>query len=130
MLYDINSLTTHTSARPNDWRKGLVVRTHDKYAKDLQLLLEEKVIGYRGTRNGIRNSVEGRNLVKGMIAKMTAEEYVDRGYIARRSDEDPQGFSADDISVKLGNERDAIDVKVGIKPNDAIDKIYVTVVSQ
>ena len=113
-----------------DWRKGLVVRTHDKYAKDLQLLLEEKVIGYRGTRNGIRNSVEGRNLVKGMIAKMTAEEYVDRGYIARRSDEDPQGFSADDISVKLGNERDAIDVKVGIKPNDAIDKIYVTVVSQ
>ena len=130
VLYDINSLTTHTSARPKDWRKGLVVRTHDKYAKDLQLLLEEKVIGYRGTRNGIRNSVEGRNLVKGMIAKMTAEEYVDRGYIARRSDEDPQGFSADDISVKLGNERDAIDVKVGIKPNDAIDKIYVTVVSQ
>ena len=130
VLYDINSLTTHTSARPKDWHKGLVVRTHDKYAKDLQLLLEEKVIGYRGTRNGIRNSVEGRNLVKGMIAKMTAEEYVDRGYIARRSDEDPQGFSADDISVKLGNERDAIDVKVGIKPNDAIDKIYVTVVSQ
>lgn len=130
VLYDINSLTVYTSARPKDWRKGLVVRTHDKYAKDLQLLLEEKVIGYRGTRNGIRNSVEGRNLVKGMIAKMTAEEYVGRGYIARRSDEDPQGFSADDISVKLGNERDAIDVKVGIKPNDAIDKIYVTVVSQ
>lgn len=75
--------------------------------------------------------MEGRNLVKGMIAKMTAEEYVDRGYIARQ--ERPRtrrGFSADDISVKLGNERDAIDVKVGIKPNDAIDKIYVTVVSQ
>ena len=32
VLYDINSLTTHTSARPTDWRKGLVVRTHDKYA--------------------------------------------------------------------------------------------------
>lgn len=130
VLYDVNSLTTITSERPKDWKKGLVVRTHDKYAKDLQLLLEEKVIGYRGTRSGIRNSVEGRNLVKGMIAKMTAEEYVDPGYIARKSEDDPGGFSADDISVRLGAERDAIDVKVGIKPNDAIDKIYVTVVSQ
>lgn len=130
VLYDVNSLTTITSERPKDWKKGLVVRTHDKYAKDLQLLLEEKVVGYRGTRSGIRNSVEGRNLVKGMIAKMTAEEYVDPGYIARKSEDDPGGFSADDISVRLGAERDAIDVKVGIKPNDAIDKIYVTVVSQ
>lgn len=113
LLYDINSLTTFTEENPRDFCKGLVVRTLDQMASDIKILLDTKAIGK------IRNSVDGRARIKGMLVTMLKAQYLDRGYL--------EAFNADDLTVEEGNERDAIAVTVGVKVADTVDKIYVTV---
>lgn len=116
VLYDINSLTAYTEQNPEAFRKNLVVRTIDKYAMDLQVLLDTKVIGE------IRNSIDGRNQIKGLIADMTIKNYGDTGAV--------ESFSADDISVSPGTAKDSVIVTVGLLVTDTTDKIYITVTAQ
>lgn len=116
ILYDINSLTTYTDENPEDFHKGLVVRTLDKYASDLQRLLNTRAIGK------IRNSIPGRNQIKGYIVDMTKNDYLDPGYV--------EGFTADDVIVEEGDARDSVTVTVGIRIADTIDKIYVKVIAR
>lgn len=113
VLYDINSLTIYTDTAPKDFTKGLVIRTLDNYAINLQKLLDTQAIGK------IRNSVSGRSLIKGMVATMTTTNYLDNGYI--------EDFTADDVSVSEGTDRDAVTATVGIKVTDTVDKINVIV---
>ena len=113
VLYDINSLTTTTDAKPEDFKKNLVIRTLDKYSMDLQKLLDTKAIGK------IRNSVDGRNQIKGLISDMTVKNYLNIGAI--------EDFTASDITVEMGSARDSIIATVGIKVVDTVDKIYITV---
>lgn len=113
VLYDINSLTTFTDEAPKDFGKGLVMRTLQKYQGDLQKLLDTQCVGK------IRNSAEGRAQIKAMVFEMTSRNYLASGYI--------EDFSADDITVTAGTERDSVNVDVGIKVADTVDKIYVTV---
>ena len=115
VLYDINSLVNYTEQNPQDFHKNLTIRTLDKYMMDLQKLLDTKAIGK------IRNSVTGRNQIKGMIVEMTNEDYVAIDAI--------EGFTADDVTVSEGNDRDSVVAKVGIKVVDTVDKIYVEVTS-
>lgn len=63
--------------------------------------------------------MEGRAQIKAMVFEMTSQNYLAPGYI--------EDFSADDITVTAGTERDAVNVIVGIKAVDTVDKIYVTV---
>lgn len=114
ILYDINSLTTYTSTKPKDFRKGLIVRTLDSYAVSLQKLLDKKTIGK------IRNSVNGRSQIKTMISDMTVTNYLNKGYV--------EGFTADDITVSKAD-TDAVTATVAIQPVDTVDKIQVTVTS-
>lgn len=113
VLYDINTLTTYTDENPEDFHKGLVIRTLDKYATDLKILLDTKAIGK------IRNSVDGRNQIKGFVVDMTKKEYLQNGYI--------EGYTADDVTVAQGSSRDSVVVFSGIRVADTTDKIYVTV---
>lgn len=113
VLYDINSLTNFTVEQPKDFSKGLVMRTLDKFAQDVQKLLDTKVIGK------IRNDDAGRGRIKGMIAQMATESYANYGYI--------EGFTADDVTVSAGTDRDAVTATVAIKVTDTIDKIRITV---
>nr|WP_319488476.1 phage tail sheath N-terminal beta-sandwich domain-containing protein [uncultured Caproiciproducens sp.] len=113
VLYDINSLTTYTTENPEDFHKGLVIRTLTRYASELQKLLDTKAIGK------IRRTVSGKNQIKGMIADMTTVNYLNKKYI--------DGFTADDITIVDGASRDAIIVTVGILVADTVDKINVTV---
>lgn len=115
VLYDVNSLTTYSAQQPEDFRKGLVMRTLDHYAADLEKLLNNRAIGK------IRNSVGGRNQIKGMVFDMTVKNYFDPGYI--------EDFGADDISVEQGEERDSVKVTVGVRVTDTVDKIYLTIIS-
>ena len=115
VLYDINSLTTITDDNPKDFKKGLVIRTLDKYSTDIQILLDTRAIGK------IRNNENGRNQIKGMLVDMTKAEYADKGYFDK--------FTADDIVVKPGTERDSVVVTAGVTVADTVDKIYVTVIS-
>ncbi len=113
VLYDINSLKTYTDEKPEDFHKGLVIRTLDKYATDLKILLDTKAIGK------IRNTVAGRNQIKGYIVDMTKVNYLDKGYI--------EGFTADDVTVSEGTSRDSVIATSGIRVADTVDKIYMTV---
>jgi Phage tail sheath protein. len=113
VLYDINSLTTFTDTNPKDFRKGLVVRTLDKYVIDLKKLLDTRAIGK------IRRSTNGKNQIKGMIADMTSTNYLLPGYI--------ENFTADDVTITDGADGDEIIITVGIQVVDTVDKIYVTV---
>jgi hypothetical protein len=115
VLYDINSLTTYTDAQPKDFHKGLIVRTLDKYAQDLKKLLDKKCIGK------IRNSVNGRAQIKGMVVKMTTENYLNTGYI--------ENFTADDVTISKGDESDTITADTSIQVVDTADKINIEVVS-
>ncbi|WP_042436343.1 phage tail sheath subtilisin-like domain-containing protein [Faecalispora jeddahensis] len=113
VLYDIDSLTTYTDEAPKDFGKGLVMRTLLKYQGDVQKLLDTRCVGK------IRNSTEGRAQIKAMVFEMTSQNYLALGYI--------EDFSADDITVTAGTERDAVNVSAGILVADTVDKIYVTV---
>lgn len=113
VLYDINSLTSFTDEAPKDFSKGLVMRTLDKFAQDVQKLLDTKVIGK------IRNDTAGRGRVKAMIAQMATESYLNNGYI--------EDFTADDVTVSTGTDRDAVTADVAVKVTDTVDKIQVTV---
>lgn len=113
VLYDINSLTTFTTENPEDFRKGLVIRTLSGYAAELQKLLDTRCIGK------IRNSKDGRSQIKGMIATMTTADYLNKGYI--------ENFTADDVTVAEGTSRDSVVATVGIRAVDTVDKIYVSV---
>lgn len=115
-LYDRNSLVTYTDRNPADFGKGLVVRTLDQYAMDLQKLLDTRAVGK------IRNSADGRGQIKGMICEMTVRDYLDRGWF--------EDFSADDVTVSPGAERDGVTVTVGIHIVDTVDKIYLTVTAR
>ena len=115
VLYDINSLTTYTDDQPEDFHKGLIMRTLDNYAMNLQKILDTKCIGK------IRNSVEGRAQIKAMVAGMTTTEYLMPGYI--------EGFTADDVTIIKGAGSDAITAQVGIRVVDTVDKIQITVTS-
>lgn len=113
VLYDINSLTTFTEENPKDFSKGLIVRTLDKYARNLEYLLNNKAIGK------IRNHIDGRNQIKGLVTTMTIDGYLKYGYI--------ENFTADDVTVSPATERDSVNVTVGIRVVDTVDKIYITV---
>ena len=113
VLYDINSMTTYTDERPEDFGKNLVIRTLGQYSRDLQQLLDTRAVGK------IRNSVDGRNQIKGMIYEMTTREYSDKGYVI--------DFTADDIVVEPGAKRDEVVAGVNLRVADTTDKIYVTV---
>ncbi|SDN15224.1 phage tail sheath subtilisin-like domain-containing protein [Acetanaerobacterium elongatum] len=116
LLYDINSLTTFTEEKPKDFAKNLVIRTLDAYVMDLQALLDEQAIGK------LRNNVNGRNQLKGMIVDMTKKRYLETESI--------EDFTADDVVVEIGTERDSVVAHSAIKVVDTMDKIYLTVVSR
>ena len=117
VLYDINTLTEFDTDHPADWAKNLVIRTLYAIVADLTKMLDEKVVGK------IRNSIDGRALVKGMCVKLITDNYLDPGYI--------EGFEADDVTVEcMGDDaRDSIQVIAGVRVVDTADKIYLTVIS-
>lgn len=117
VVYDINTLTEFDTDHPADWAKNLVTRTLYAIVADLTKMLDEKVVGK------IRNSIDGRALVKGMCVKLITDNYLDPGYI--------EGFEADDVTVEcMGDDaRDSIQVTAGVRVVDTADKIYLTVIS-
>ena len=115
VVYDINSLVTYTDDAPKDFHKGLIVRTLDNFAMNLQMLLDTKCIGK------IRRSVDGKAQIKAMINTLTVTSYLNNDYI--------QNFTADDIMITDGTDTDDIITTVMVQPVDTVDKIAVTVVS-
>lgn len=110
---DINTLTTFTLEKRNEFRKNRVLRVLDGIDNDLQRIFGEFYLGK------VSNNANGRNLFK--------KEAIN--YLTNLQNiEAIQNFdSQTDIIVAPGTDSDAITIVLYIQPVDSIEKIYMTV---
>ena len=109
---DINSLTTFTVDKGQEFSKNRVMRVLMQFCNDVYEYFSNYFIGK------VDNNDAGRNLLKGWIVGYLNEMQANNGI---------QNFDAEDVSVEPGNSIDAVLVKVEIQPVDSIEKIYMAV---
>ncbi|RXA60320.1 phage tail sheath protein [Enterococcus casseliflavus] len=109
---DINSLTSFTADKSKDFSKNRVLRCLDDIANNSKKAFEDNFIGQ------INNDQDGRELYKAdRINYFNGLQGA--GAITN--------FSADDIEISAGNEKDSIVLNVQVQPVDAMEKLYMTV---
>ena len=109
---DINSLTSFTADKSKDFSKNRVLRCLDDIANNSKKAFQENFIGQ------INNDQDGRELFKAdRINYFNGLQGA--GAITN--------FSADDISIGIGNDKDAVVMDVQVQPVDAMEKLYMTV---
>ena len=109
---DINSLTTFTVDKGQEFSKNRVIRVLMQFCNDVYEHFSNYFIGK------VDNNEVGRNLLKGWIVGYLNEMQANNGI---------QNFDAEDVSVEPGNSIDAVLVNVAIQPVDSIEKIYMAV---
>lgn len=109
---DINSLTTFTVEKGQEFSKNRVMRVVMQFCNDVYETFSNNYIGK------IDNNEVGRNLLKGWIVGYLNEMQANNGI---------QNFTAEDVSVLPGAAIDAVLVNVAIQPVDSIEKIYMSV---
>lgn len=109
---DINSLTTFTVEKGQEFSKNRVMRVVMQFCNDVYETFSNNYIGK------IDNNEVGRNLLKGWIVGYLNEMQANNGI---------QNFTAEDVSVLPGATIDAVLVNVAIQPVDSIEKIYMSV---
>lgn len=109
---DINSLSSFTAEKGKDFSKNRVLRVLDDIANNAKKTFEDNFIGK------VNNDVDGRELFKAdRIAYFDSLQ--GQGAIT--------GFTAEDVTVTAGLEKDAILLEVSVQPVDAMEKLYMTV---
>ncbi|WP_071131366.1 phage tail sheath family protein [Enterococcus timonensis] len=109
---DINSLSTFTSEKGQDFSKNRVLRVLDDIANNSKKTFEDNYIGK------VNNDQDGRELFK--ANRITYFDSLQAaGAIAN--------FVADDISVESGEAKDSVVLMVAVQPIDAMEKLYMTV---
>lgn len=109
---DINSLTSFTAEKSKEFSKNRVLRCLDDIANNSKKAFEDNFIGQ------INNDQDGRELFKAdRINYFNALQGA--GAIT--------GFSADDLEISAGTEKDSIVLNVQVQPVDAMEKLYMTV---
>ena len=109
---DINSLTTFTVDKGQEFSKNRVMRVLMQFCNDVYEYFSNYFIGK------VDNNEVGRNLLKGWIVGYLNEMQANNGI---------QNFDAEDVAVEPGNSIDAVLVNVAIQPVDSIEKIYMAV---
>ena len=112
LVYDINTLTTYNSEKPQSLRKNKILRVIDTSARDVADILKKEFLGK------VANSEEGRSRVKGRLAEYFST-LQDQGSIENFE-------AASDVEVLKGADSDAIVVNYAISPVDTGDKFYLT----
>ena len=110
---DINTLTTFTPKKNQDFRKGKIVRAMDHMTINIQHIWARYFIGK------VNNNEDGRKLFKGSVYSAVLAPMENLEMI--------EGASIDDIEVSQGEEKDAVVAVIGVKFIDAMEKLYVTV---
>lgn len=109
---DINSLTSFTAEKSKEFSKNRVLRCLDDIANNSKKAFEDNFIGQ------INNDQDGRELFKAdRINYFNALQGA--GAIT--------GFSADDLEISAGIDKDSIVLNVQVQPVDAMEKLYMTV---
>ncbi|QEY33733.1 phage tail sheath protein [Caproiciproducens galactitolivorans] len=111
-VYDINSLTTYTQAKSKSYRKNRFIRLVSGINNDITTIFESQ---YEGKFN---NNAEGRSAFKTILV----------GYFLELQNKQAiQNFSANDVTVEVGEDSDAVVVTVAVQSVDSIEKVYMTV---
>lgn len=109
---DINSLSTFTTEKGQDFSKNRVLRVLDDIANNSKKTFEDNYIGK------VNNDQDGRELFK--ANRITYFDSLQAaGAIAN--------FAADDITVEPGEAKDSILLNVAVQPIDAMEKLYMTI---
>ncbi len=112
VLSDINTLTSFTSDTSEDWCSNRVVRVMSGWASEVASIFVNQ---YLGTQT---NSDTGHNLFKADLVALGKE------YEAMDAISD---FSANDLSVTQGDGKRDVVVTCALKPNDSMEKLYMSV---
>lgn len=111
-VYDINSLTTVTVDKGQQFQKNRVIRTIDGINNDITEIFESNYVGK------INNNADGWSLLRATLIEYF-NELQRLGAI--------QNFAAEDVTVSAGTDSDAVVIDCFIQPVDSIEKIYITV---
>ncbi|MBR6543546.1 MAG: phage tail sheath family protein [Anaerotignum sp.] len=112
VLRDINSFTSFEAAKNSDFSSNRVVRVLDSIANDVANIFSKYYLGKQS------NNANGRNLLKAEILAYHEE---------LMKIEAIEGFTADDITVEKGAEKQDVVVYESVQPVDAMEKLYMKV---
>ena len=113
VLTDINSLTSFGGGVTEDWTSNRVIRVLDGWANDVARIFGDSYIGK------VTNSDTGRQLFKADLVSL-ALQYQDIDAIS--------DFVSEDITIQQGNGKRDVAVDSALKPNDSMEKLYMTTV--
>ena len=109
---DINTLTTFTPEKGQEFSKNRIMRVLMQFCNDVYENFSSNYIGKTD------NNENGRNLLKGWIIGYLNEMQANNGI---------QNFTSEDVTVLPGNSVDSVVVNVAVQPVDSVEKIYMTV---
>ncbi|MBR5269462.1 MAG: phage tail sheath family protein [Anaerotignum sp.] len=112
VLRDINSFTSFEAAKNSDFSSNRVVRVLDSIANDVANIFSKYYLGKQS------NNANGRNLLKAEIMAYHEE---------LMKIEAIENFTADDITVEKGVEKQDVVVYESVQPVDAMEKLYMKV---
>ena len=112
VLRDINSFTSFTAVKNSDFSGNRVVRVLDSIANDVANLFSKYYLGRQS------NNANGRNLLKAEILAYH-EELMQLEAI--------EDFTAEDITVEKGAEKQDVVIYEKVQPVDAMEKLYMKV---
>lgn len=111
-LRDINTFTSFETTKNSDFSANRVVRVLDSIANDVAGLFSRYYLGKQS------NNANGRNLLKAEI--LAYHEHLQKI-------EAIENFTAEDITVEKGTEKQDVVVYETVQPVDAMEKLYMKV---
>ena len=112
VLRDINSFTSFEAAKNSDFSSNRVVRVLDSIANDVANIFSKYYLGKQS------NNANGRNLLKAEI--LAYHEQL-------MKIEAIENFTAEDLTVEKGVEKQDVVVFETVQPVDAMEKLYMKV---
>ena len=112
VLEDINSLVTTSDTKGDIFKDNQTIRVIDQIANDIAVLFNTKYLG------AVPNDEAGRISLWTDIVKHHEQMQTIRAI---------EGFSADDVTVSMGNTKKAVVVSDAVTVVNAMSKLYMTV---
>ncbi len=109
---DINTLTSFTADKGQEYSKNRVMRVLNQFCNDVYRQFSLYYIGKTD------NDDTGRNLLKGWIVGYLNEMQANGGI---------RDFAPEDVAVQQGGAVDSVLIGVALHPVDSIEKIYISV---
>lgn len=113
ILQDINTLTTFTDTKNQDFSKNRIVRAQSVIENGITGLFEESFLGR------YVNDTDGRENLKASIITTVLDPLVLNNAIS---------YDASDITILQGQNKDTVVINLAVTIHDAMEKLYVQVI--